>query len=263
MDQFEQMELFYEIFDESMPRLGPGDDSSTERALETILRDMKERGAQGGDRIEILDMGCGLGAQALVLARNEAARILALDNHQPYLDELDRRAADAGLSERIKTCTLDMSDVGPDLGLFDIVWSEGALYVIGFDEGLGRCRGLLKPGGYCAVTELAWFLPDPPEECASFFGEEYPAMGDVAANLKAIDRAGFELLDHFKLPDSSWWDLYYNPFERRLKELGSSWAGDEGRAELLDRVGTEVEMCRKYQSYYGYVFYVMRSPDGT
>jgi len=37
MDEHEQHEFFYEIFDASLPRLGPGDDASTKRALDSLL----------------------------------------------------------------------------------------------------------------------------------------------------------------------------------------------------------------------------------
>jgi len=37
MNDNEQMEFFYEIFDASLPRLGPGDDHSTKQALDVLL----------------------------------------------------------------------------------------------------------------------------------------------------------------------------------------------------------------------------------
>ena len=44
-----------------------------------------------GDDPRILDIGCGNGAQTLCLAATLGGRITAVDNHQPYLDELERR----------------------------------------------------------------------------------------------------------------------------------------------------------------------------
>lgn len=36
--------------------------------------------------------------------------LTALDNHQPYLDELRRRAGAAGVAERIRPCCMDTYD---------------------------------------------------------------------------------------------------------------------------------------------------------
>jgi len=37
MNQQEQMAFFYELFDAKLPRLGPGDDFSTKKALDMLL----------------------------------------------------------------------------------------------------------------------------------------------------------------------------------------------------------------------------------
>jgi ubiquinone/menaquinone biosynthesis C-methylase UbiE len=36
-----------------------------------------------------LDIGCGLGMQTIELAKLSKGQIDALDNHQPFLDQLD------------------------------------------------------------------------------------------------------------------------------------------------------------------------------
>jgi len=43
MNQQEQMEFFYEIFDASLPRLGPGNDASTKKALELLSRKSEQK----------------------------------------------------------------------------------------------------------------------------------------------------------------------------------------------------------------------------
>jgi SAM-dependent methyltransferase len=77
---------------------------------------------------------------------------------------------------------------------FDVVWSEGALYIMGFENALRSCRGLLKPGGYLAASELCWFGDDPPDEVQVFFETGYPDMRTVAENERLITAADLELL---------------------------------------------------------------------
>ena len=148
MDSNELPAFFHEIFDPSLPRLNPGDEASTLRALNMF------RSAGSGSQRQtalgfrrILDLGCGCGGQTLALARYTKGAILALDNHQAYLDELRRRAEAAGLSGRIQTVLKDMRTLTTDDGPFDLIWSEGALFVVGFREGLTFCHSLLTPGG--------------------------------------------------------------------------------------------------------------------
>ena len=180
LDPRETDVFFHEIFDPSLPRLGPGDEASTLRALRTLYP-AAPRQTRGNlpSKLRVLDIGCGNGAQTLVLAEHLDGEILAVDNHQPYLDELDRRARAAGIAEKIRTRRMDMRDLANDQGPYDLIWSEGALFVMGFREGLKVCHRLLGPGGSLAVSELCWLTPDPPAECREFFAAAYPAIAQV------------------------------------------------------------------------------------
>jgi SAM-dependent methyltransferase len=259
MDQQEQMQFFFEIFDSSLPRLGPGNDASTKKALNLLLSDKsRSKVAADFERLKILDIGCGNGAQTIVLASNIDGTIVAVDNHQPYLTELQRRAEAKGLSGKIQPCLRDMSDLDLEKGSFDLIWSEGALYNMGFREGLAVCHQLLTAGGLLAVSELCWLQPDPPEECRQFFASEYPAMVDIDANLATIKSCGYDLLGYFTLPESAWLETYYAPLEYRLQLFREKYAAEPERMEIIDSIQREIEIYRRHSRYYGYVFYLMQ-----
>ena len=259
MDQQEQMQFFFEIFDSSLPRLGPGDDASTKKALNLLLS-AKSRSNVAADfaRLKILDIGCGNGAQTIALAKNIDGTIVAVDNHQPYLTELQHRAEAEGVSGKIQPCLRDMCNLDLEKGSFDLIWSEGALYNMGFREGLAVCRQLLAPGGLLAVSELSWLQSDPPEECRQFFANEYPAMVDIDANLAIIKSCGYDLLGHFALPESAWLDTYYAPLEHRLQSFLKEYVAEPERMEIIDSIQREIEIYRRYSRYYGYEFYLMQ-----
>lgn len=239
--------IFFEVF-EPLPRQGPGNRASTLRALESCA------GLPEAPRI--VDLGCGCGAQTLDLASVTSGTILAVDLHQPLIERLAADVARLGLSERVEVRVADMASLEPS-GTFDLVWSEGALYNLGLDAALAVCAGLLQPGGYLAFTEAVWRTQDPPEDARRAFAE-YPAMGDVAAVLDLLDRTGWEVFDHFPLPNEAWWDQFYAPMERRIEELRAQYTDSPDALAVLDEIAEEPRMHRRSGSTYGYEFFIAR-----
>lgn len=241
--------IFFELH-KDIPREAPGDTLSTLKAF----RMMEGLPAS----LRILDVGCGPGMQTIDLARHTGASILAVDTHQPFLDELQRRAEREGLADQIKVQNESMFELKYPEGSFDVIWSEGAIYIIGFEAGLKKVHPLLKAGGYAAMTEVSWLKPDPPEEVLHFWQKEYPGMNSVDENLNALAEAGYREVGHFTLPDSSWWDDYFNPLKERAIMLRKKYADDPEALGVLDENDREMELFRKYSDYFGYVFYVMQ-----
>lgn len=262
MNSEAQMKLFYEIFGAGLPRLAPGDDRSTTRALETIRADRILRSCgTPSEELRVLDIGCGNGAQTIRLAKEIRGTITAVDNHQPYLDELTRRAGAAEAGASIRPHLSDMGDLGAGIGLFDLIWAEGSAYILGIAKAMAAWRSLLVPGGHVAITELTWLKAEIPDECRKFFEAVYPAMTDIATNVAVIEACGYKVLDHFTLPESSWWDAFYAPLEKRLDSFRERAAAEPELLPLLEMVEREIETYRRFSSSYGYVFYMMRKVD--
>jgi SAM-dependent methyltransferase len=245
------MDIFWELHC-NIPREGPGDAASTHKAWRML--------AHLPDQPYILDVGCGPGKQTIDLASLTYGTILAVDTHQPFLDELQKRTSAAGLAGRISTRNVSMFDLDYEPDSFDVVWSEGAIYIIGFERGLREWKLLLKKGGYLAVTELSWLKPNPPAEITAYWFENYPGMKTVGENLIILKEAGYRYIGHFILPDSSWWNDYYTPLEERIAKLQEKYRDDEEAMALLRESQRESDLHKIYSKWYGYVFYVMQKP---
>jgi ubiquinone/menaquinone biosynthesis C-methylase UbiE len=163
------------------------------------------------------------------------------------------------LADRIEVQNESMFDLKFERDSFDVIWSEGAIYIMGFEKGLREFKPLLKKGGYVAVTEISWLKPNPPAELKSYWDKDYPGMDTVDGNLARLADAGYREISHFVLPDSCWWDDYYNPLEKRIVMLEKKYADDSEAQDLLNENRREIEFFRKYSDFYGYVFYVMQA----
>ena len=235
-----------------LPRLGPGSDRSTLDALRR-LPPLPPNPA-------ILDLGCGTGRQTLVLARELRARVTAIDIHQPCLDALARNAAEAGLSDFIQTRCLSMDALDYPPESIDLIWCEGAIFVLGVAEALRLWRPPLRSGGHLVFSECTWLDAEPPAEPAAFFAEEYPAMTTLDGNHRHAASAGFEILDAFPLPVEDWWTDFYTPLRARIAKLRPELPAQPELAAVVTATEREIDLFSRFSSSYGYVFYLLRKP---
>lgn len=242
-------QLFLELFN-SLPRQGPGSRACAKRALKAC--------AELRMQPEILDIGCGSGAQTLYLSQLTGGTVVALDSNESGINVLRQRLIADGISASVRTKVADMLDPDEADDSFDLVWSEGALYSVGLAQAIPVCRRLLREDGYLAFTDAVWLRDDPPSDVVAMFESEYPTMGSTSDVVRLLHAHGFEVLDHFPLPDTAWWEEFYTPMERRLSEMRETYTGDNEALSILDELALEPEMHRRYSHFYGYEFFIAR-----
>jgi cyclopropane fatty-acyl-phospholipid synthase-like methyltransferase len=245
--------FFFEVF-EGLSLLGPGHAPSTSRALSHI--DLSSCA-------DILDIGCGAGQQTLQLLQETNATLTAIDLHRPFVDNLLEQARNLGLAERLRGEQGDMTALSYPPERFDVLWSEGAIYNIGFDVGLKAWKPLVRPGGHLCVTEAVYLVDDPPAECREFWQTAYPAISRPAELERIAKKQGYEIVDSFALPKRAWRD-YYEPMERRLDELEAKYREHE-QAQIaktvFDTFRHEIDIFRRHGDSFSYWFLVLRKPD--
>src|SRR5262245_17708351 len=110
-----------------MEKLGPGSDADTLHVLRLLpTRQFRL----------VVDAGCGTGRQTLGLARELGTVIHAIDSHEPFLNDLVRRAGEANVGHLVPPHCMDMKDIPQRFREVDLLWSEGAAYNIGFARAL-------------------------------------------------------------------------------------------------------------------------------
>jgi len=246
-DNDDYMALFYQVF-EGMQRQGPGDEATGLRLLAGI--------PEGEVPARAIDMGCGTGAGALLLAEHTEADIIAVDNYRPFLDRLDAEAAERGCGRRIETREASMSEPAVPPGSLDLVWSEGSAYLIGFENALRRWRPLLRSGGFLVVSEMCWFTAAPSPEAERYWTDQYPDIHSTEERNDQAKALGFEVLDAFPLPRTAW-KRFFADMQERLGELRTS----HGDHRALQDCEKEIELFERYGDEFGYHCLLLRKTD--
>jgi SAM-dependent methyltransferase len=232
-------------------RQGPGGDAETRLAIRLA-------GLEPTRPLRIADIGCGTGAATRVLARELDARITAVDFLPVFVDTLRERIAAEGLAGRVDAAVGTMEDLPFEDESFDVIWSEGAIYNMGFERGVKEWRRYLKPGGILAVSEITWLTDERPAEIEAFWRTAYPEIDTAAGKIRVLERNGYTPVGYFVLPENCWLDNYYGPLEERFAAFLERHAHGTAAAALVNAEVDEIALYRKYKTYFSYGFYIAR-----
>lgn len=102
-----------------------------------------------------MDFGCGMGFFAIPMARltGQSGRVIALDLQQKMLDVLRKRAAKAGLAERIHTRRCQGDSLGVEVPVDFVLAFYSAHEVPNLRRLLSDIHGCLNPQGKLLVAE--------------------------------------------------------------------------------------------------------------
>ena len=245
-----ELELLLDLHRNSA-RQGPGGDEATRLAISLS-------GLTGAKNLKIADIGCGSGASTLVLAEELDSHITAIDFLPDFLKQLNDEAQQKGLSERVDTLAISMEELSFDEGSLDVIWSEGAIYNIGFQNGIKAWRRFLKPQGILAVSELTWLTEKRPKELSDHWANEYPEVATASQKIGQLEENGYMLLGYFPLPKSNWLDNYYQPMQGRFDAYLSKHEGSEAAQEIVAAEQREIDLYERFSDYVSYGFYIAK-----
>ncbi|MCP4163611.1 MAG: MerR family transcriptional regulator [Deltaproteobacteria bacterium] len=238
------MEHFFKVF-ENMKRQGPGSKESTLKSFNSI---------SDKDSINnILEIGCGTGVTSITLADACSATITALDNHQPFLDRFQKEVTKGGYENRVKLINMDMHDLDYPDGSFDLIWSEGSSYFIGFETALKQWKRLIRNNGYLFISDAVWLTDNPTEECKAYWDIEYPQISNPEERVNQAKELGYEVIDNFNLPRRDWKSFYMDMEETVAKQVKK-----HGMNKTFMDMEDEIRVDRNFGDEYGYVCLLLR-----
>jgi len=242
-------EVICEYFS-GVERQGPGSPEVTIKALGFI------DGLSHESRIA--DLGCGTGGQTMVLAHHVSGIITGIDLFPKFIDAFNRNAAKFNVQERVKGVVGSMDNLPFEPESLDLIWSEGSIYNIGYEQGLRYWRNYLKTGGYVAVSEASWFTDERPAEIEAFWHNAYPEIDTIPVKVAQMQKAGYVPVATFILPENCWTDHFFVPQVEMQKAFLREKGNNKAAVDLVAEMRHEALMYDKYKSYYGYVFYIGR-----
>ena len=241
------VELICEYFS-SMERQGLGSPEMTIKAL-SFIDNLTAKS-------KIADIGCGTGGQTMVIANHALGQITGIDLFPAFIDILNANSQKLNLQDRVSGVVGSMDKLSFQNEELDLIWSEGAIYNIGFERGINEWRRFLKPGGFIAVSEASWFTEERPAEIEEFWENAYPEIDIIPRKVMQMQKAGYTPVAAFVLPENCWIEHFYSPQVSAQEEFLKKYAGNKTAEEFVEYQRNEAGLYYKYKDFYGYAFYI-------
>ena len=171
----------------------------------------------------ILDIGCGTGVPTIELAKISDGHVIGIDIDETSLDLLRRKIKETGLNNQVSfikdsILTMDFPEES-----FDIIWSEGSIFVIGFENGIKKWRRFLKPNGFLVIHD---------------------EKKDKNKKLGLITKYGYTLINQFDITDNHWWREYFTPLELLIQEFHNKYPNDSLLNNEINKDQIEIDKCK-------------------
>ena len=182
----------------------------------------------------VLDIGCGSGACAVLLARDYgAAQVTGTDVEDPVCTAARARMKQEGVEDRVTVVKVQPGPFPFDDASFDVVFSKDSIIHIPDKAAMAKeAFRVLTPGGQFAASD--WLISHdgmPSERMADYIREEGLdfAMASPATYAKAMEDAGFtnvELVNR-------------NPWYAKVAADELAWLSGPERPGLSERHGKD------------------------
>ena len=185
----------------------------------------------------ILDIGCGTGVPTIELATISDGHVIGIDIDVTSLNLLQRKIRETGLNNRVSVIKDSILTMDFPEESFDIIWSEGSIFVIGFENGIRMWRRFLKPNGFLVIHD---------------------ENKDKTKKLELITKYGYTSIVQFELSDNLWRLEYYIPLEQLIQEFRHKYPNDSDLSNELNKDQIEIDKCKSNSTVISSFFVIMQ-----
>ncbi len=185
----------------------------------------------------ILDIGCGTGVPTIELATISDGHVIGIDIDVTSLNLLQRKIRETGLNNRVSVIKDSILTIDFPEESFDIIWSEGSIFVIGFENGIRMWRRFLKPNGFLVIHD---------------------ENKDKTKKLELITKYGYTSIAQFELSDNLWRLEYYTPLEQIIQVFRHKYPNDSDLSNELNKDQIEIDKCKSNSTVISSFFVIMQ-----
>lgn len=184
----------------------------------------------------ILDIGCGTGVPTIELAKISNGDVIGIDIDVTSLKLLQRKTKETELNNRVSVIKDSILTMDFPEESFDIIWSEGSIFVIGFENGIKKWCRFLKPNGFLVIHD---------------------ENKDKTKKLGLITKYGYALIAQFEISDIMWLE-YFTPLEQLIQEFRYKYPSDSELINELNKDQIEIDKCKSNSTVISSFFVIMQ-----
>ena len=185
----------------------------------------------------ILDIGCGSGVPTIELATISDGHVTGIDIDVTSLNLLQRKIKEIGLNNQVSVIKDSILTMDFPKESFDIIWAEGSISVIGFENSIKRWSRFLKPNGFLVIHD---------------------ENKDKTKKLGLIAKHGYTPIAQFELTDNLWWLEYFTPLEQLIQEFRHKYPNDSDLSNELNKDQIEIDKCKSNSTVISSFFVIMQ-----
>jgi SAM-dependent methyltransferase len=139
----------------------------------------------------VLDVGCGVGATPVYLAKTLDCRVVGVDLLEKMVEQSRSRAKAEGVEDRLEFRVADARKLPFEEDHFDAVISESVnVFFEDKNQAMREYIRVVKPGGYVGMTEMTWLKPPSPKLEDTFKNMVYAQTLEVSGWKDLMEQAG-------------------------------------------------------------------------
>jgi ubiquinone/menaquinone biosynthesis C-methylase UbiE len=190
---------------------------------------------------QVLDVGCGFGAAACLLAESLKCKVIGIDVDMTLVMEGKRRVAEKRLDDFVQIKVMDAHQLDfPDASM-DVVISEGVISGLNVNTVLKEIARVLKPGGMFGMSDAMWKRENVPLFVLEAWGGQGASIQIIEKKIALLKQLGFDI--RYTKDISSELDDYYLPFKKIIeRSTQKRFKGVEQYKDLLIQYKHEIDV---------------------